>query len=561
MEKKSTICFLIFGFFAMVSLADYTRGQSPQFSNQTTSAQLTGSFGFQMPNFLAGGAVGDFNRDGWQDIFYPACNNGLDKLFINQGDDSFVDEAQAWGVALQHRSSAAAVADYDGDGWLDIYVTSLGPTSQTQTGHHKLYRNNGDGTFTDVAVAAGVNRSSVTEPDGWGAAWGDMDLDGDLDLAVSAWQSNDGNRLYRNDGDGTFTDVTISAGLGIGQGIAGFAPRFVDMNGDRYPEIIWIGDFADTIYYINDTDGTFTAITSGNGTGLDTTEMGATVADWDEDGDWDFYVTTIQSNNLYINQGNHQFQNQANQTGTVNTGWGWGTAAIDMNHDTRVDIVATAQNGRNYAFLNNSTSPLSFSEVGVSSGIGQSIDGRGLANFDFDNDGDQDIVVFPNSGTIQLWRNDLPAANNTNWLRVFLEKGSESDIAPDGVGSVVKVKIGARTLMGRVDAGSNYLSQSELSAHFGLGSNTIVDELTVEWTNGMTTTMDNVSANQTLTISPDMGCKLGDVNEDGNVNLLDVSPFVEALSNGTFICGADINEDGTVNLLDVAGFVELLSGN
>lgn len=485
-----------------LTAAPVAAGGNGAFSDQTAASLVVASYSSaNVHSFHGGGVVGDFDGDGWQDIFFPGGGGSGDKLFINNGDGTFTDEAAAWGIALSHRSTAAAVGDYNRDGRLDIYVTSLGPDSGNQSGFHKLYRNNGDRTFTDVALTAGVNQSSATGADGWGAAWGDYNLDGHLDLAVAGWSTNDGNRLFRNNGDGTFTDVTTSAGLSSLAGTNGFAPRFVDMDGDRFPEIIWIGDFTSGHYYANDGDGTFTDVTGSSNTNQDGTEMGMTVADWDEDGDFDFYVTTISTNNLYINQGNNVYSNQAASAGVVDTGWGWAAAAVDFNHDSLVDLVATAQGDRNYAFVN--TTPnggaLSFSEVGLSNGLGVSINGRGLANFDYDNDGDQDVVVFPNSGSVKVMRNDLTGAD-THWLRIFLDNGNVAGVAPNGIGSVIEVHLGGRVLLGRVDGGSNYLSQSEMSAHFGLGSATVVDQVRVLWSDGSTTVLNNVAADQTLTI-------------------------------------------------------------
>lgn len=504
-------------FAALLVLSPPLSAGTSGYSDQTAAAGITASYGAANPGFLAGGVVGDFDNDGFQDLFYPSGGDVADKLYMNQGNGTFADQASARGVGVIHRSTAAAVGDYNGDGWLDIYVTSLGPEGGEAIGHHRLYRNDGNGSFTDVAAAAGVAQSSALGADGWGAAWGDYDLDGDLDLAVAGWRQNDGNRLFRNNGDGSFTDVTSSAGLGSLTGISGFCPRFVDMNEDRYPEIIWVGDFTTSRYYINDGDGTFTDFTAGSGTNQDGTEMGMTVADWDEDGDFDFYVTTISTNNLYINQGSHVYQNQADAVGVADTGWGWGTVAIDFDHDTLVDLVATAQNGRNYAFENTSTGgDLSFSEVGVSLGIGGSIDGRGLSNFDYDNDGDQDLVVFPHAGSVKLYRNDL-TGSDIHWLRIFLDTSGVPGLAPDGIGSVIELTLGGRTLLGRIDGGSNYLSQSELSAHFGLGSATTVDQVRVLWPNGETTVLEDVASDQILEI-PAAGPLFADGFELGDVS-------------------------------------------
>ncbi len=543
---------------------------TPAFTDQTLSTQVDASYSALggMHSFLGGGAVGDFNNDGFQDIFYPAGGGVADMLFINNGNGTFDEEGPAWGVAVENRSTAAVAGDYNNDGWLDIFVTSLGPVGGNAPGHHRLYRNNGDNTFTNVAADAGVAFASPTVGDGWGGAWGDYDLDGDLDLVVTGWISGDSNRLFRNDGDGTFTDVTVSAGLTGADTIVGFAPRFVDMDDDRFPELIWIGDFSTSRYYVNDGDGTFTDMTAGSGTSLDGTEMGMTVTDIDEDGDFDFYVTTINTNNLYRNNGNHSFTNIANQTGVSNTAWGWGTVAVDFDHDTYFDLIATTQSGRQYAFRNNlGDGTLQFSEVANTIGLVSNASGRGLANLDYDNDGDQDVIIFPRTGSVRVFRNDL-SGDDVNWLRVFLDNNGAEDIAPNGVGSVIRVTFDDRTLTGRIDAGSNYLSNSELSAHFGLGTTAVIDTLRVEWTNGEVTELQNVPANQTITVTA-ATTLLGDLNCDGAVSVGDINAFVLALTdpNGYTdafpdcdILNADCSKDGAVTVGDINCFVSLVTG-
>ncbi len=452
----------------LFTLAGTVNAANPVFTDQTRS---TGIIAVHSPvpdfNAISGtGAVGDFNRDGWQDVFYPAGGLVPDMLFINNGDGTFTDRAADWGIAVAHRGTSAAVGDYNGDGWLDIYVTSHGPASAEAPGNHKLYRNNGDGTFTDVAVQAGVNMTAAGGGDGNSPAWGDYDLDGDLDLAV-AGQTLTVNKLFRNDGNGTFTDVTVSSGIATAvNGIVGFAPRFVDMNGDIYPELIWIADFGGSKYLVNNGNGTFTDQTGPSGAGLDNSEMGLTVADFDEDGDFDFYVTTINTNNLYLNQGNHFYVNEAAQAGVEAQIFGWGTVAIDFNHDALVDLAATDMLGPQYFWRNSMAEggPLRFVEMANSVGVVAQISGQGLSNFDYDNDGDQDLiffpqfignaVLFPDDGEVKVLRNDV-SGPDTNWLRVLLDRGCSTDIAPDGIGSVIKVSFGVRTLMSRIDGGNN----------------------------------------------------------------------------------------------------------
>ncbi len=547
--------------------------QPISFSNQTAGAGIAATHQpMYFDSFLAGGAVGDFNGDGFQDIFYPAGGGAPDCLYLNNGDGTFTDKAAEAGIALAHRSTAAAIADYNNDGRLDIFVTSLGPAGSNASGAHRLYRNDGndvDGVpqFTDVAAAAGVNSSNGA--DGYGAAWGDYDLDGDLDLAVAGWYSGSHNRLFRNDGLGglghvTFTDVTSAAGLGaLSGGMDGFAPRFADLDGDRYPELIWIGDFGTSLYFRNDgpdTEGdvSFTEITGSTGMGLDFNEMGQTIADFNRDGLFDVYVTTIGTNNLYINNGSHSFTNRAAASGSEFTGWGWGTVGIDFNHDTLTDIAAVTQSGRQWVYRNNGVSlglP-TFADVTAASGFNSTISGRGLSNLDIDNDGDQDLVIFPHNGPLTLFRNDLDqSAGDANWIRVFLDASGADAIAPGGVGSVVKVTIGAVTQMGRIDAGSNYLSQSELSAHFGLGDATSIDEIRVEWPDGQVTTLEDVPANQTMTIAAPADACVADLAEPlGQLDFSDVIAFLTAFA--AMEPAADLGEPfGSFDFTDVVEFL------
>ncbi|MFK7743395.1 MAG: CRTAC1 family protein [Planctomycetota bacterium] len=366
------------------------------------------------------------------------------RLYLNNGDGSFTEVASEWGVAVSHRGTGAAVADFNNDGWLDLFVTSRGPAGNPASGSHKLYRN--DGTH--------------------------------------------------------FTDVTASAGLaGPLVGISGFAIKFVDMDNDGDQDLIWIGDFGTSKYFVNNGNGTFTDFTAASGTSLDGTEMGVTVLDLNEDGLFDFYVTTIGTNNLYINQGGNVFVEQAGAASVASGGWGWGAVSIDMNHDTRIDLLSTTQSGRQYAWKNVSSTPQApqFLETALSIGLVSPVLGRGLSNFDYDNDGDQDLVIFPFGDEVVLYRNDL-AGPDTHWLRVLLDNGCSATIPADGVGAVVKATVGTRTWMRPIEAGNNYLSNSELSAHFGLGAASTVDTLSVVWPDGQVTTMTNVAADSTITI-------------------------------------------------------------
>ncbi|MCB0207990.1 MAG: CRTAC1 family protein [Anaerolineae bacterium] len=492
-----------------------------RFSNQTTAAHidLTHTIALNRKDdgatMMGGAAAGDFNNDGWQDLF--AIGGGLesDGLFINQGNGTFENRAESAGLAELHVGSGVAVGDYNGDGWLDIYVTSFGPLGFMGPGQNRLYRNNGDLTFTDVAKEAGVNQTSPTMADGFGAAFGDYDVDGDLDLFVTGWRKDSlGNRLFQNNGDGTFDDVTAQAGI-VDNGIRGFSPCFADMNGDRQPELLLVADFGTSRYFVNKGDGSFTEAGKQLGAGLEWSGMGSTVGDFNNDGRLDWYATAIfdndysgrgDGNKLYFNQG-ERFVEAAATTGVSDGGWGWGAIAVDLNHDGLLDLVETNgwedlpsyRNEPSKLWLNHGTM---FEEVAQATGFDHALDGRGLFNFDYDNDGDQDMVVTTLNSSLFLYRNDLNGSG-TNWLRVFLDTSTNPHLAPNGFGSRIRATVGDKTYYRDIVGCDNYLSQSELSAHFGLGDASTIDELRVEWADGSVTTRTDVGVNQTLIITPE----------------------------------------------------------
>ncbi|MEQ8850906.1 MAG: FG-GAP-like repeat-containing protein [Phycisphaerales bacterium] len=540
---------------------------SPAFSDQTATAgigviQIPGGYS-AASRMLAGGAVGDFNRDGWQDLYVIVGGTDPDRLYINNGDGTFTDEAAAWGITGTRRSSGVAVGDYDNDGWLDIYVTCHGTTGWGPN-ENVLWRNNGDNTFTNTAAAAGVKTTSPITGDGFGAAFGDYDLDGDLDLAVTAWFTNSqGNRLFRNNGDGTFTDVTTSAILYDMTPVRGFSPRFVDMDGDRYPELLWVGDFFTSKYLRNDANGKFTEMTAAAGVGLDSNGMGNTVGDYDNDGDLDWYVSSILEdgstfrfgNMLYMNQGGHSYVESGQSAGVDDGGWGWGVTSVDMNHDGLLDIVEVNgwQTGTEWLtelarlYMNNGDG--TFTDEALASGFTHNGQGRGLVNMDYDNDGDQDLVVFCPQESVGLYRNDV-SGPDANWIRIFFDTSAHADIAPDGFQTGVTITTGGQSQYRYMDGGCTYLATAELSVHAGLGAAATIDEILVEWPNGRINRLRNVAANQTITIEP---CLLdGDADGDGAVNFDDLNLIlanwgnaVEAWRNG------DANGDGAVDFDDI----------
>jgi hypothetical protein len=244
--------------------------------------------------------------------------------------------------------------------------------------------------------------------------------------------------------------------------------------------------------------------------------MGQTRGDFNNDGRIDWYVTSIYhpasgwtGNKLYRNNGNHSYSQYASLAGVHDGGYGWGTVAVDFNHDGWLDIAetngdstvgSTFWNEQSYLWMNNANN--TFTEMALDAGLSHFGKGRCMINFDYDNDGDQDVVIFANNEALRLFRNDLSMLNdpNTNWLRVFLDTQQDPAVAPNGYGAMIRAVVGSTTQTRTITGCDTYLGINELSAHFGLAGATIVNELRVEWPDGLVTTLHDVAANQTITV-------------------------------------------------------------
>ena len=550
----------------------------PAFSNQAIPAGVAinhATSGFAGSAWAGGGAVGDFNRDGRMDLFILSGGSGnrADYLFINNGNGTFTDRAELWGLTAIHRGKSASVGDFDNDGWPDIYVTSAGPVGTPSAGHHKLYRNNGGTSFTNVAASAGVAFADPSAESAWTGVFGDYDLDGDLDLFVGGYAGSPSwteQHLFRNNGDATFTDVTATSGLlGTVLPYASNAARFMDIDGDRYPELLVIADFKGVSYagtrcFHNNGDGTFTDATAVMGLGHEENGMGATLLDADRDGLIDIYVTSIDlppfltGNKLYRNLGNGTFSEGAVAAGVAGGSYGWGTIGVDVNNDGFEDIAETngdATPGSSFydapSYLWISHGDGTFIEGAAGAGFVFSQKGRALMRLDYDNDGDQDLVIVRNNGPLTLFRNDLVHGQGTNWLRVFLDTGRARGLAPDGIGATVRVTAGGVEHVRLIDSGSSYLATSEFSAFVGLGSAASVDAITIEWPNGVTQQLSNVAINQTLTITYQApAICAGDLDGDGSIQAPDIAVMLGAW--GSTRSPADLDRDGTVGASDLA---------
>lgn len=560
------------GLFALMGLgASVLSAGEPVVSNQTDAVGLGSphtsvSNGMGLDFMAAGGAAGDFDNDGDQDLFLIGGSASTDRLYINDGTGHFVDQAAQWGVARAHTGSGVAVGDYNNDGWLDIMVTSLGPPGELQPNWNILYKNNGDGTFSNATAEAGLHftfHPNGETTDSFSPAFGDYDLDGDLDLAVAGWYG--GSRLFRNNGDGTFTDVTLDALDTDMSTMRAFVPRFVDMDGDRYPEILWVGDFSTSRYFRNNKDGTFTNLTPGNGTGLDTNGMGNTFGDYNNDGIFDWYVTSRigtngvptpdgSGNMLYMGtQTPHVFVEDAIDRGVNHGYWGWGAVSLDLDHDGDLDIFATngfANTGHAFTpsrmYINDGTA--NFVDAHAQVGMDDAGQGRGVVHGDFDNDGDRDILLINCREAPAYYRNDLEGAGD-NAITLFFDTSAVDQLAPNGFGTRVSFESDTHSQLRYLDGGSNYLSQSELSVHAGLGDDPDAD-ITITWANGQQTTLIGVVPGR-YTITA-LSCP-ADLSPDGSLDFFDLSAFL-----GLFLDRhpqGDFNPDGRFDFFDISAYV------
>jgi hypothetical protein len=488
--------------------------------------------------FGSGVGVIDFDNDGWPDLFFA---NGADlahgkrspgnALYRNLGNGRFEDVTAKAGVAGNGMfATGVTVGDYDNDGFLDIYVTGYGG--------NQLFHNNGDGTFTDVTAKAGVGGS------GWSssAAWLDYDRDGYLDLFVARYvdydirhapycgyqkpgyrmycdpQQFDGTPalLYHNNRDGTFTEVSRKAGVANPAG-KGLGVAIGDIDGDGWPDIFVANDGVRNFLYRNKGDGTFDDITYGAGVGFDMNGktlngMGAEIADLDGDGLPDIFFTAFsrQYNPLYRNLGKLLFEDATGKAGlptSVET-LGFGTKVFDFDNDGNPDIYVT--NGhvtdnvelydprlsyRQTDLLYRNMGGGHFRDVSAESGPAFRIQhvGRGAAVADFDNDGDLDIVVTDAGGRPMLLRND--GGNRNHWIAIRA-RGRESNRF--GIGCKVRLTSDRRAQLREINPYGSYLSTSDVRLFFGLGSETAISRLEIEWPSGKKQTIENAHANQVL---------------------------------------------------------------
>jgi enediyne biosynthesis protein E4 len=491
----------------------------------------------------SGGLFFDYDNDGWIDIFLvdggsladPAvAKQAQHRLYRNRGNGTFEDVTAKAGIQHREYGMGACAGDYDNDGLVDLYVTNFGPNI--------LYHNGGNGVFTEVTRTAHVGGPGLWSTS---CAFADLDRDGDLDLFVTNYVAADAthspfcgnarlrirfychpltfeplpNLVYRNDGNGVFTDVSAQSGIGAYRG-NGLGVVIADFDGDGWPEVFVANDSAPNFLFHRTGPWRFdeTALRAGVAVATDgkaRAGMGSDAGDYDGDGQLDLVVTNLDSemNSLYRGLGHGLFAYATPESGIGPATLpfvGFGAVFFDVDNDMRLDLGfanghimdnapqfrAGATHGqRNLLFRN--LSPRPFVEIGRSAGPGFALEkvSRSLVSGDIDNDGDLDLLVTNNGQSADLLRNDGGSGNNALLVRTV---GTASN--RDGVGAQLRLTTGTRTQIREVRAGSSYLGQNDARQHFGLGRVTRADRLEVRWPSGRTEVLQNVEANHIITI-------------------------------------------------------------
>jgi hypothetical protein len=485
----------------------------------------------------AGVGLLDYDNDGWLDIYlvngatYDSLSGKTTPphaaLFHNNHDGTFTDVAEKAGVTNDRWGQGVAIADYDNDGWPDIFVSNFGK--------NRLYHNNHDGTFTDVAEKAGVTLGNWST----GATWGDYDGDGRLDLFVPGYVHYDINEppaqgsksvnyqfcqfrgvrvmcgprglkgeqdhLFHNNGDGTFTDVSEATGTSDKSAYYGLTSLFIDVNNDGKVDLLVADDSTPNYLYLNNGKGGFddASFASGyalNEGGRETATMGIAAGDLTHNGRIDLYNTTFSDDYkpLYRNDGDANFTDISYQMGIAEPSvpfLGWGDAFLDYDNDGWLDLIEA--NGHVYPQANTEPWGTSFAQRPLlfhnvkgklevvapveGTGLAKIGLGRGLAYGDLFNDGKIDVVINNMDGTPTLLRNVNKDTNH--WVGMKLVGGPKSP--RDAVGATVYVKANGFRQRADVTSGGSFASTSDPRLHFGLGQATTIDAVEVHWPDGV----------------------------------------------------------------------------
>ena len=508
-----------------------------------------------LPETVGAGCVFfDYDNDGWMDIylvnsgpsdFFTPAKPLKNALYHNNHDGTFTDVTDKAGVAGNSFGMGAAAGDYDGDGWVDLYVTCYG--------RNTLYHNNGNGTFTDVTEKAGVAAP------GWStcAVWFDYDKDGKLDLFVSSFvdynkETTCGNNtlgqkfyciprvfkprashLYHNNGNGTFTDVSEKSGIAASKGKS-FGVVATDVNNDGWTDLFVANDTMPNFLFINKGDGTFKEIGLESGVafsdnGSPRSGMGVDATDFDGDGWQDLFVANIDQElfSLYHNQKDLTFTDQPGEIGPATRLLsGWGLKFFDYNNDGYPDLFLA--NGHPDDMVEKMTTKVKYKEPilmfqnvagvfkDVSAQSGSIFSGnfpaRGLAVGDYDNDGDLDVLISNNGQAPILLRND--GGNRNNWVGLQLVATKSN---PAAVGAVISWQVGSRKFSRLKTTGGSYLASHDPREILGAGAGGKIESVEIRWPSGKSDRLTNLPMNSYVTVVEGEGIKVQAKTESNKV--------------------------------------------
>ena len=493
-------------------------GNPLDFSDEAVARGLDFDMGVNVSGWGSGMGLVDLDGDGDLDIMLGGATDFHIGVYENDGTGNFTDRTLTSGITNTVRSSGLSMADYDNDGDLDIFVNGwLSPS--------KLYRNNGDFTFTDVTAAAGVQISCPA----MGTSWSDVDNDGYLDLYISVRTFTNidptRNLFFHNNGDGTFTDIAAKLGIESDDDptlVCAFFDYDRDGDSDLYlgTDKGHLQSFWNRLFR-ND-GGTFTEVTAKTNSYAYIDCMGIAVGDINFDGFFDLYLTNIPIGNvLLMHDGVGAYTNQALAAGLINSRVGWGTVFADFDNDTELDLYVCNMMGENRLFRGSQDWPLV--DEGPGAGVDEAEDVFCVSVGDVDGDNDLDMLVGNTNGKAHLYINNSIDAQINNWVRFNVVSNSEQHNA---IGTCVDILSGGKTQLREIRSGVNYKSQDEFVLHYGLGNSTLVKAIDMQYPGGETRHLKDAPVNQTWTLYPQS--RLGDQNGNGRIDYAELVAAIRA---------------------------------
>ncbi len=499
------------------------------------------------PPYGHGLAFADLDEDGDADLITTGAADGHVGVFENAGGQ-FIDRANASGIPILPTASGVVAFDYDGDADLDLLITQWDlPTV--------LLRNDGAFVFSDQSGPANIR----TTGRGTGPTIGDFDGDGWLDVFLSCYGQE--NQLYRNTGNQTFEEVTASSGISGVFNTLQSAFFDMDMDGDKDLYVSNDQRSPVNVHEYNrlfeNIGGVFVEISSASGANIGLNSMNIGLADLDNNGYLDIYCTNwsipdygfFYPSYLLMNTGNGTFVEQQQSAGVESFRFGWGAVFLDLDNDKTLDLYVCTQEGANRLYVHGDPWPMA--DLAAQYDVDLTGDTRCVATADIDADGDQDMAVQEHGGFVHLLVNH--EGDLRNWLRVHPVGTTPNR---QSIGAIVRVRTGDFWQLHELVAGSNYKVQNELIAHFGMDSEIAADEVIVQWNDGATRTLTMIPTNQVHKVyHPDL---LGDLNEDGAIHATETLAFVNALTNPTFPDPTrfDFNGNGRADGGDIQGMID-----